>query len=165
MDVDGTFLFRIALFYERFDYILHHPKNYPFGLGYMTEGSSQADDFEFVIGLIDEDTYEITQLNTSDIAWVNIFTRFGFVGTIFYLCFFTLLMYFFWKRRKTNSGLVPFLFLLLFILISLTSSHLYYMWMFAIVFLDIAIIKEDELKEEGHFYTNDLLEEESANNG
>jgi hypothetical protein len=141
---DATFLYRMVHFYERFMFILSDNKYIIFGLGYMTEDSPITNErFNFMIGLPSEKNLSaIEQLDTPDIAWSNLFVRFGVLGTIIYLLFFFSLIVFFWKTNKKDN-IVPISFLFLLFLTSITSSLFGYAWLFSIVFLDVKAIESN----------------------
>ncbi|GAB6011854.1 hypothetical protein [Viscerimonas tarda] len=147
ISVDGTFLFRMALFYERYEYVTEMPIRMVFGAGLMTEGSSAANTFDFKIGLKNEVTDETIQLDTADIAWVNFMLRLGFVGTFIYLYLYFTLVCYFYKNRKSTYPFIGFLYMLLLLLISITSSSLYDTYMILLPMLLFILIfdKENDL--------------------
>lgn len=147
---DGTMIFRIAETYERLQYVEETWKHSLFGIGLMSEGSQYTmKNLDFKIGLIDND-YNIYQVETSDIAWLNFIVRFGIVGTLAFFSFFIILMLYFYKHRKLQDAIPSLMFLLLMLFTSINLSQLYYVWMFSILFLSIASIKNEiaDSKEE-----------------
>lgn len=149
---DGTFLFRLALVYERYLYCTEDPWHLAFGVGLMQEKSDYTSrHLDFKIGIINEDDHSVTQVDTSDIAWCNFIVRFGIVGTIAFFILFGALFLFFFRHRKSKDAIPALMFFLLLLLTSGNSSQLYYAWMFSIVFLPLAVLrsKEDALGSEG----------------
>ena len=86
LDQESTLLFRFAHFYERFIETTETSIGSVFGVGFMSEGSKYTyNNFNFIVGLSDEKTNEIVQLDTSDIAWSLLILRYGIVGSIIFL--------------------------------------------------------------------------------
>lgn len=123
---NSTFLFRIALFYERLDYVLEEPIRMVFGVGYMTEESSHSDpNFNFIVGLPDDDG-QIAQLETSDMAWPNFILRLGFVGTFIFMNLYYVLWRKFYEGKDDPFVLSFLLYILLLLITSMSSVELYY---------------------------------------
>ena len=101
----GTMTFRLAWVYERFDYLLGRPIGEQiFGLGLISDGQPIVNRmYNFRVGLIDENTGFPVQLVTADIAYGNLLTKLGFLGSIIYLTFLVSLTIYFYKNRKLNS--------------------------------------------------------------
>ena len=101
---DATMTYRLAWVYERADYLLHRPLlEQVFGMGFISESQPVVHKkYDFKLGLIDEETGLRGQLVTPDIAYGNLITRLGFVGTILYLLFAIHLTIFFVKQRKLH---------------------------------------------------------------
>ena len=100
-----TFLFRIAHLYERTMYIIEQPMTTFFGAGWVHEDSPYTvNKFDFMIGLRDESTGDIAQVDTSDISWSPLILRLGFVGTILYVIFTLYIFKIAYKRRYQLSG-------------------------------------------------------------
>lgn len=135
--IDGTFMFRMALFYERYMYVSESTLMSLTGVGYMTEDSRIAhNQFNFVIGLKDDVTDEIIQLDTSDIAWVNFMLRLGIIGTFLFLGIYAVLCVYFFKRRHDEKMLVPLLFVLLLLIVSFVSSLLFCTYLILLPMID-----------------------------
>ena len=145
LSIDGTFLFRMALLYERGEYILEEPARMVFGVGMMAENSAQAEqEFNFVIGLkTPEDT--VVQLDTADIAWVPFVLRLGIVGTVIYLSLYFMLGRFFYKYRKEKFMLASFFYIILISINSISSVELSNTQMIVPLLIAYAY-KENELK-------------------
>ena len=143
---ESTLLFRIAHFYERYMHILEKPIETAFGSGLMAEESNYTNKkFEFIVGLENEKTGEIVQLETSDIAWSNLIIRYGIIGTLIYLTIYISIMIFYYKHRKVRYALSTFLYLLLLLFTSITSNQLYYVYMlvFPLMFFDMTLEKNN----------------------
>ncbi|MFR9166030.1 MAG: hypothetical protein ACLVKO_07380 [Dysgonomonas sp.] len=124
--LDGTFMFRMALFYERFEYVVEHPLNILFGVGFMAEDSPMTYNmFDFKIGLLNNEN-EVVQLDTSDIAWINFMLRLGLLGTVLYLYLYYVLAAYSYKHRKDSLMLISLLYIFLLLITSVASSILYY---------------------------------------
>lgn len=139
---ESTLLFRMAHFYERYMHILEKPIETAFGSGLMAEESNYTNKkFDFIIGLENEKTGEIVQLETSDIAWSNLIIRYGIIGTLIYLTIYISIMIFYYKHRKARYALSTFLYLLLLLFTSITSNQLYYVYMlvFPFMFFDMTL--------------------------
>lgn len=143
---ESTLLFRIAHFYERYTHILEKPIETAFGSGLMAEESNYTNKkFDFIVGLENEKTGEIVQLETSDIAWSNLIIRYGIIGTLIYLTIYISIMIFYYKHRKVRYALSTFLYLLLLLFTSITSNQLYYVYMlvFPLMFFDMTLEKNN----------------------
>lgn len=118
---DQTMLFRLAHFYERYDYISQDPSMYLFGIGLMTEDSDITQKrLNFETGLENEKTGKISQLDTGDISWSVLICRLGMLGTAIYLfMFYSLARYAFRDTRKRPSA---FLMLVSLLLLSFSST-------------------------------------------
>lgn len=126
MDSESTFTFRIAHFMERYLYAQTDKWNEFFGIGLMSEDSPYTNNnLNFVIGLVDDKTGGVVQLESGDIAWSNFIVRYGYVGTLAYLIFYLGLAWFFFVNRKDKLSLSLLLYMLLVLGTSLTSDTLY----------------------------------------
>lgn len=101
---DATMTYRLAWVYERADYLLHRPLlEQVFGMGFISESQPVVQrKYHFLIGLLDKETGQVAQLSTPDIAYGNLLTKLGFVGTAIYLMFAVHLAIFFFKQRKLH---------------------------------------------------------------
>ena len=102
---DGqTFAYRMAWCYERIVYLIDRPIGEQFfGLGLCSESQPWVrKHYDFAVAIPNENTGERTQLGTGDIAYGNMITRLGFLGTAIYILFVISLTSFFWKVRKQN---------------------------------------------------------------
>lgn len=100
----GTMTYRIAWVYERFDYLLERPLGEKiFGLGMISDSQPIVNEmYHFKLGLRNSLTHKPMQMTTPDIAYGNLISRFGFLGTFIYLCMLVHLVYFIYKNRKKN---------------------------------------------------------------
>lgn len=142
LDNESTLLFRMAHFYERYMKVTETRVGTLFGLGLMTENSSYTNNqFNFFIGLQDDKTGNVTQLDTSDIAWSNFIIRYGFIGTIVFIsCFYVFFIISYLKKITKETIALPIvLYLVLIIGTSFTSDQLYKLsfLIFPLIYYDI----------------------------
>lgn len=107
----NTFMFRIALIAERFDYLINHPEKALFGVGAMHEDTAQ-NKYNFVIGTAGVGKYgERTtgQLNSIDVVWGPLLIRYGFVGLTLHLAIIIWIIFLFYKRKKEAIMMLGFL--------------------------------------------------------
>lgn len=122
---NATFTFRVLHLLERNQYLLENPKAMIFGAGLMPEDSNLVGKmFDFKIGLIEELTGEVVQLDTGDISYSILILRLGYLGTFLYLMLIVYLMVFFYKNKENKYGLFSLLYLILAIGVSFFSSNL-----------------------------------------
>jgi len=100
----GTFTYRIAWIYERAEYIFQRPFYEPlFGLGLITDESTDAQKkYHFNFGLLNIEKGFVAQIRTPDIAWGNLLTILGLLGSFFFLNIWFFLIRFFNKIKKTE---------------------------------------------------------------
>ena len=99
IESEDNFTYRLAHATERLVYILESSDKTMRGLGYISEENYKED--AFYIGLWNEKSHSVVQLDTGDIAWSILFLRLGLLGLIIYLIFYLKLIA---TLRKTNSG-------------------------------------------------------------
>lgn len=80
----GTMTFRIAMLYERFNYLLENPRYMAFGVGTIHEDSPKcAERFDFLLGTKNEGRLNgRCMIESGDIAWAPILLRYGIVGLL-----------------------------------------------------------------------------------
>lgn len=141
IESDATFIFRMALTFERLLDVISTPSSLVLGKGLSTEGSAYTKNhFNYYIGLTTPQTGEVAQLDTADISWSLLFLRFGIVGTVLYVTGFFVLAFYFLRTQKRLSllygpmetdsaphslGLALFIFMLMIFCNSLVSDSLY----------------------------------------
>ncbi len=119
--VGGNMSFRMLMLSERMYYLNQHPQYAVFGIGNIQESDLKQQLFH--IGLKSKNG-GVTQLDTGDIAWVLLFLRYGYLGTLIYIgtIFFSMIRLFF-QNRKSPLGFATLLYVLCaLILLSYTSS-------------------------------------------
>ncbi len=101
---EQTMTFRLALLYERANYLAHRPIGEQFfGMGLISDSQPIVQKmYRFYIGLADEESGDVSQLHSPDIAWVNTICGLGFGGTAIYLVFLISLTIFFFRHRGLN---------------------------------------------------------------
>lgn len=98
----GTMTYRIAWMIERCSYLIERPIGEQiFGLGLITDSYPKLP-YHFLLGVYNEDIGMARQMSTSDIAYGNLVTHWGFCGTIVYLLFTISLVLFMYRNRKIN---------------------------------------------------------------
>ncbi len=100
----GTMTFRLALLYERANYLVHRPiLEQIFGMGLISDSQPIVQRmYHFNLGLSNVETGNTTQLHSPDIAWVNTVCGLGYGGTAIYLGFLISMTIFFFRRRRRN---------------------------------------------------------------
>lgn len=90
---DGNFSFRMAMLYERIDWLRNNPRYILTGVGTMHEDSPKTlQMFNFSIGTYNMDRfYGRTIIESGDIAWVPIVLRYGLIGVFVHIMMFFLL--------------------------------------------------------------------------
>lgn len=107
----NTFMFRIALIAERFDYLISHPEKTLFGVGAMHENTAQKE-FAFHIGTARiESNGDISenQLDSIDVVWGPLLIRYGLIGISLHLAIISWMIVLFYKRRKEALMMLGFL--------------------------------------------------------
>lgn len=147
---DATFTFRVLHFLERLYYASENLITLLFGFGFMSEGSDYTiNNFDFIVGLENEETGFVDQVNTADIAWSVFVIRFGIVGTILYLIYYFLLVKFFNSRINTNGVKAVFSTLALVFIISFTGVTILKMEFLAIILLMYLFIDRKRVESIG----------------
>ncbi|MFD1139494.1 hypothetical protein ACFQ4C_00140 [Larkinella insperata] len=143
----NTFAYRIALFYERFEYVVRTPESWFFGLGLLTEDAPQAKKLSFTVGLKNE-WDEITQIDTGDNLWPLLLVRLGILGTFLYAFAFGKAAKFLFKNRFFPLSLVGFLFIIQQFLLSFTNTDMYSHWYYVVVMFFLALSVLESLAEQ-----------------
>lgn len=147
-DGEATFTFRVMHFYERMDRVLEKPITTLFGLGYMAEGSNYSNaNFDFFIGLEDEETGDIYQLETGDIAWSEMIVRLGFGGIIVFMLYYISLMLSFMKDRSAGYNRSAYCGMILLLILSLTSMMIMDMSNMVLLLAVYEILKREEKEQ------------------
>jgi len=120
----STFTFRIAIMYERNQYLWDHPENLMLGIGLIPEDSPQVNKYDFKIGLLDEVKETTIQIDCGDISYPSMILRLGYLGTAIYLTLLIYLTVFFYKNHKNKYGLVSFVYMIFSFGVSFFSSNL-----------------------------------------
>ena len=146
---DATFTFRVLHFLERLYYASEDWINLLFGLGFMSEGSDYTiNKFDFIVGLDNEETGFVEQIETSDIAWSIFVIRFGIIGTILYLIYYFTLINFFNKKNKAEAlAKVAFSVLGVIFITSFTSVQIVSMEFVSIILLLYVLLKKKEMED------------------
>lgn len=113
----GTMVFRFALVYERFAYLMERPFGEQiFGMGLLSDQQTTLVNrmYNFRIGLRDSETGSIVQLSTPDIAYGNLICKLGLLGMSIYIWVWGIMIWLSYKYRKYNEYVFS-LFCLLFV--------------------------------------------------
>ena len=104
---EGTFSLRIAMLYERIDWLMNNPQYLLTGVGTMHEDSQNTlQMFDFSLGTNNEDRfYGKTIIESGDIAWVPIAIRYGLIGIFIHIMMFFLLF----NITRQRKGLLEML--------------------------------------------------------
>lgn len=146
---EATFTFRVLHFLERLYYASESWVTMLFGLGFMSEGSDYTmNSFDFIVGLENEDTGFVNQVDTSDIAWSIFVIRFGIIGTILYLIYYFTLINFFNKKYKAETlAKVAFSVLGVIFITSFTSVQIVSMEFISLILLVYVLLKRKEIED------------------
>lgn len=146
---DGTFSYRMAWFYERYDYMKNRPLGEKvFGLGLISDSQETVYRmYHFRIGLVG-DNGQVNQLSTPDISYGNLLTKLGFVGMFIYLSFCVCMAVFLFNNRKKMPLLIICSTqLIIFFIGSVSSSALSEPRNFVIYFLAISLLYKRKVKK------------------
>ncbi|MBR4118535.1 MAG: hypothetical protein IKK64_00470 [Bacteroidales bacterium] len=143
---DATFTFRVLHFLERLYYASEDWITLLFGLGFMSEGSDYTiNNFDFIVGLENEETGFVDQVNTADIAWSLFVIRLGLIGTIVYLIYYFLLMRFFNKRYNKPIAKSIFLAMCLIFILTFTGVRILDMETITFILLVYVLLQKNEI--------------------
>ena len=145
---NGTLSFRVLLLMERVDYMLKNPRYIVFGLGTRHEDSPKTkQQFDLTLGTINHRTFEIGQISSGDLAWVNPLIRFGFFGLSLFLYLSWVIIRFLYQRREySDMAMSAFLFYLFLFIISFKNDHLYGNMQLFYIYLLIEYIRYSDYK-------------------
>jgi hypothetical protein len=144
----ATFTFRIMHLLERAYYASGEMITSLFGLGFMSEGSDYTmNNFNFFIGLDNEETGFVNQVDTSDIAWSIFVIRFGLIGTVLYLIYYFSLIKFFNKRYDIGCAKAVFSTLCMIFITTFTSITIVSMEFIALMLFVYVLIRVDKRED------------------
>jgi hypothetical protein len=145
---ESTFSFRIAHLLERNQYLLDHPVAMLFGAGLLPEDSKNVNKmFDFKVGLAEELTGDIVQVDTGDISYSGLFLKFGYLGSALILFFFIYLMVYFYKKRSNRYAFFSFLYFILSFGVSFFSANLIEPIFFLLPLISYQIVKKAEAEK------------------
>ncbi|MBO5721166.1 MAG: hypothetical protein J6R61_06565 [Bacteroidales bacterium] len=143
----ATFTFRVLHFLERIYYASQEWLHLFFGLGFMSEGSDYTiNNFDFIVGLENDETGFVNQVDTSDIAWSVFVIRFGIIGTVLYLIYYFALMKFFNKRYSNYISKSAFSVLGVIFITSFTSTQILSMEFISFILLIYVLLTDREIE-------------------
>lgn len=153
---DATMTYRFAWIYERVDYLLNRSLGEQiFGLGLISDSQPIVHKiYNFKLGLFNEETNNIEQLNTPDIAYGNIISQLGFAGGFIYLLFIINLTSFYNSRKKYHPiiGICFSIFIISFIE-AFAGSRLSTISSFSYLFIFLSL-SNFKLKTNNHYESN-----------
>lgn len=140
---NATFTFRIAHLFERNESIKENPLRMLFGAALLTEDSRMVDKmFDFQVGVVEEITSEIVQIDTGDISYSFLLLRYGYLGTLINLLPFLYFFYYFYRNKENNWGFFSLLYLVMIFGASFFSSNLIIPSIFLMPMLSMLIIQK-----------------------
>jgi len=146
---ESTFTFRMAVLYERNQYVSERPVVMVLGAGLVAEDSKIIDKlFDFKIGLPDEATGKVEQIESGDISFSSLILRLGYFGTALYLMLWVYLGVFFYKNRENKYGFVSFLYVVMSICVAFFSGNLLSPVNYIILLITYVIIKKTNQEQE-----------------
>jgi len=157
MDVDidvedmqkSTFTFRMMHLIERNQYLLDNPKAMLFGAGLMTEDDKMTFDlFDFDIGLVEELSGEINQLDTGDISYSILLLRYGYLGTLLNLVLYGFLMVYFYRNRKYPFAFFSFIYFIVVFILSFFSNTLVVPATIVLPLITYNLVQKNKLENE-----------------
>lgn len=144
----GTMSYRLAWIYERMLYLQDRPigENI-FGLGMISD--SQTDivykKYNFILGLADENESHVVQLTTPDIAYGNMLTQLGYIGSILLITLWTHILIIAFRAKNTHPYIFTlFIMLIYYILSSFSNNLISTVSNLAFPFLIISLIKNKD---------------------
>lgn len=146
----GTLTYRLAWIYERWDYLSGRPLSEQlFGLGFISDSDPRCHlMYNFRIGLLNKDTMMRAQLFTPDIAYGNLLTRLGLLGSAIYLVFiFFLIRQFYIFRKQSLLSLTAFVILIIMVFGSFSGSELSDPQSFSLYFVIYSLLLNDQFKK------------------
>jgi O-Antigen ligase. len=118
-----TMTYRFAWMYERFEYLSKKPIELLFGLGMITDESPSASKYHFNFGLLNANSQKVNQIRSPDIAWGNLLTCYGLLGSFFLLTFYVSLLKKLYRYRKYDDlSIILFALLLTSLLTSFSGA-------------------------------------------
>jgi len=148
---EGTLTFRIALFLERAEYLVTHPKNLMTGIGMRHEDSPKTgNDFSFLIGSAKYSNgfWIPQQITSGDLVWFDPFFKFGLIGLALYIWITILFAKFYYiNKGKSLFHDSALFFYLLLIMISLKNDILFDKSCLFMIFLTTMIILRNNTNE------------------
>lgn len=108
---EGTGIYRTLLIKEKFDYMFQRPLNLFCGIGSIHEMSQSCIKLPFVMGNLWENG-KIKKIDTSDVAFLSHFVRYGMIYLILFLTFIKASLTSLWSNRNHELFMCCFVFLL-----------------------------------------------------
>lgn len=120
----GTLGFRLAMFFERVNFMNDNPQYALFGVGFVHEESPNCyQKFNFNIGTFSEILpHSKEEIHSVDINWVRILMQMGYVGVIVYLYFMYSIIKLLYNNKDDLICCSGFLYVLIFAFGSITEA-------------------------------------------
>lgn len=108
-EVEGNTTFRLLVLAERYEYLTTNTQYYLFGVGNVWER-----DFPniFELGLYNEKTGHVNQLDTGDIVWPLIILRLGMIGLVLFILGYWGVVQLFFKTKENPLSIAMIAYLL-----------------------------------------------------
>jgi hypothetical protein len=135
----GSLTFRLGLTFERLMYVLDDTKRIILGVGFVPDIDIKRS--IFVIGTKSDllpTGYE--QYNSGDILYPNIITRYGILGSFFFLYFLFSIFSFFKSNIKYNYAKISYVYIISMLLLTFNNQSFYQSHVFVIFFILIGMI-------------------------
>ena len=123
---DATMAYRFGWIYERAEYLSHRPIGEKiFGLGFISDSQIEVNKlYNFSLGILNQETGEIYQMETPDISWGTMLTRLGYLGGLILTIIWIKLGFYFYLNRRNGLMFCFFLLLISYFLTSMSGSIL-----------------------------------------
>lgn len=147
---EGNLEFRIVLVMERVEYMMKELPRFIFGIGTIEE-QSPNNKLSFYIGsgnIDNEGNYYRQQIETTDVAFISDFLRYGFVYLVFFICFIVAIYKTAIRNCSKYSEIAIFI-ITVYLLAAPSNNYLSNIgYLFPIMLATIIGMKENELKDQ-----------------
>jgi hypothetical protein len=140
--LSSTLSWRIAWVVERWEYLQNRPVSESlFGLGLLSDDHSLVHQkYDFKFGLISPRTGLKSQIRTIDMAWGNLLTCLGILGSCFWFYLWFTIAKFLYKNKLDQLAVVFGLLLIYYVIFSIAHSELSEPYTLPFFFLPIGLL-------------------------